>query len=339
MRHQERIQNPLEIDQLLIERSLNEDKEVIVQFSDKLYDDRLLDELNTLCLKYDEYFTIRFYGHHRDKFDCKIIEKIPNVKSLNVDCLTKADNVEYLKMPQFLKRLSLGIYELKDTEILNFENFKNLEKLVVTETKTKALNLVYLKDYLNLSDLIICGHAKNIDALGNLKNLASLGLNSISKVSLEFINQLSQLKTLNIALGGRENILEIKENTIENLNLIWIRGFNDLSNIGQFKKLKMLSIEDNIRLKQIVFDKELINLTYIKVINCKTLSSITGLEKPPALNHLRIYKTNIDFDEFIKQARPPSLSIFAFYTAKTKIDKVLKDRLKELGYTDGLDIS
>ncbi|SDL72654.1 hypothetical protein SAMN04487898_12383 [Pedobacter sp. ok626] len=35
--------------------------------------------------------------------------------------------------------------------------------------------------------------------------------------------------------------------------------------------------------------------------------------------------------------RPNSLKILAFYTTKAKIDKIIKERLKSMGYTDGLD--
>ncbi len=85
------------------------------------------------------------------------------------------------------------------------------------------------------------------------------------------------------------------------------------------------------------FDKEISTLTDFKLINCKTFKSLTGLEKLSGLNQLRIYKTGINFDEFIKQKFPKSLDILAFYTAKTKIDKEIKERLLKLGYKDGLD--
>jgi len=90
-------------------------------------------------------------------------------------------------------------------------------------------------------------------------------------------------------------------------------------------------------LPKIHFDKELTNLTDIKVLNCKTLISLTGLENLPALHQLRVSKTDIDFEKFIQQPLPSKLKILAFYTSKNKVDSQLKSRLKELGYIDGLD--
>ncbi len=337
MRPQNRINNPVKIDRLLIDKELKDGKLVIVQFSDKTYSDKILAELNELCLEYDENFSLRFYGHYQGSFDCKVLLKLPSLKSLWLDCLMKADNLEILKQLKNLKRLSLGVFELKDTEIFQANNFQNLNELIIGETKTKALNLEYLKNYSDLRQLIICGHKKNIDAVGNLTNLEFLGLNSISKVPLNFVNNLKKLKSLHFVLGGRENLDEIEENEIENLEIIRVRAFNSLRNISNFKKLKRLQIEDQIKFKELHFNQELPSLRDFKILNCKTFKHLSGLENLNNLSQLRVYKTDIDFDSFINQSFPKSLDILAFYTSKTKIDKGIKERLLKLGYKDGLE--
>ena len=337
MRPQNRINNPEKIDRLLIDKDLKEGKLVIVQFSDKLYTDKILADLNDLCLEYDDNFSVRFYGHYQGSFDCKTLLKLPNIKALWLDCLLKADNLEILTELQNLRRLSLGVFELKETEILQANNLTNLKELIIGETRTKALNLQYLENYKDLNYLIICGHTKNIDVVGNLAELEYLGLNSISKVQLDFVNKLKKLKSLHFVLGGRENLDEIEENEIETLEIIRVRAFNSFKNISNFKKLKNLQIEDQIQLTEIHFDKEIPTLTDFKLINCKTFKSLTGLEKLNGLKQLRIYKTEINFDEFIQQHFPKSLDILAFYTSKTKIDKEIKERLFKLGYKDGLE--
>lgn len=337
MRPQNRINNPEKIDRLSIDKDLKDGKLVIVQFSDKLYTDKILAELNELCLEYNDNFSIRFYGHYQGSFDCKTLLKLPNIIALWLDCLLKADNLEVLTDLKNLRRLSLGVFELKETEIFQANNLKNLKELIIGETRTKALNLQYLENYTDLNYLIICGHTKNINVVGKLTELEYLGLNSISKVKLDFVNKLKRLKSLHFILGGRENLNEIEENEIETLEIIRVRAFNSFKNISNFKKLKNLQIEDQIQLTDIHFDKEVSTLTDFKLINCKTFKSITGLEKLSGLKQLRIYKTEINFDEFVKQQFPKSLDILAFYTAKTKIDKEIKERLLILGYKDGHD--
>ncbi|HEA31470.1 MAG TPA: hypothetical protein ENH91_16010 [Leeuwenhoekiella sp.] len=337
MKPQIRIDNPTKIDHLLIDKDLKKGKLVIIQFSDKTYSDKLLSELNELCLEFDENFTVRFYGIYQNSFDCETLSKLPNLKSLWLEGYLKAYNLKVLKELKNLKRLGLGLLELEDLEILKENNFQNLEELIIGGTKTKAIDLQYLKNYRDLKSLSLCGHTKNIDVVGKLRNLEVLRLTSIPEVSLKFINNLEKLNSLSFLLGGRENLDEIEENEIENLEIIRVQGFNSFKNITNFKNLKNLQIEDQIQFKELDFAQELPNLKDFKLGNCKTFEKLTGLHKLINLNQLRIYKTNIDFDDFINQIFPNSLDILAFYTSKSKIDKEIKERLQKLGYRDGLE--
>ncbi|MEO6851960.1 MAG: hypothetical protein ABI203_05055, partial [Mucilaginibacter sp.] len=140
-------------------------------------------------------------------------------------------------------------------------------------------------------------------------------------------------KTLSIILGGRDNINEIGENKIENLDIIWVRGFNDLSSLKNFKYLKELQVEDEIKLQEIEFPR-LDYLHDVKILNCKTLKSIKGLENLKALEGLRISQPMMGFDDFIAGTFPKSLKTLAFYTWKSKQDKIIRKRLDELGYVE-----
>lgn len=332
MRLQARIFNPKKIDRLLIDQELKDGKIVIVQFGDKSYSDKILADLNELCLKYDENFSVRFFGHYLEHFDCKTLLKIPNVKALWLDCMREVSHIEALTELQHLRRLSLGIFELKETEIFQASNFKNLKELIIGDTRTKSLNLKYLENFRDLNSLVISGHSKNIEVIGELTNIETLSLNSSSKVPVGFVNKLRKLKSLHFILGGRENLDEISENEIETLEIVRVRGFNSFHNISNFKKLKHLIIEDQIQLQEFHFPEELLSMEDLKLINCKTLKSLTGINKLKNLKQLRVSKTQIDFEKFITQPFPKSLDILTFYTSKTKIDNAIEERLLKMGY-------
>lgn len=331
-----RITNPEKFDYGFINDELINGKHVIIQFNSEVYNKQMLSELNELCGQFEANFSVRFFGFYQTSFDCNTLLQLPNVKSLYVDCLLSATNTDVIQKLEKLERFWLGIHELNDTEILRFSNLKRVKELAVLETKTKALNLEYLKEYKALEYLIIGEHTKNIEAIGYVGTLKHLSLNSIKKVGISFINKLKQLKTLRIILGGRENILEIVENEIENLDIIWVRGFNDLSNIGVFKKLKTLSIEDNIQLGELNFAIEMTNLNKLMIGNCKTLSKLSGLENLTELQRLNIYKTSLDFEKLVHGKLPKSLKSFNFYTAKSKPDKLIRQKLDEMGYVQFL---
>lgn len=250
-----------------------------------------------------------------------------------MDCIQRVKNIEALQALPFHQKLGLGVFYLEDTEILNFDNFKQVDELYIYETHKKNINLQYLEDYTDVKFLINCGHTKNIDSIGRLKDLEVLYLNSVSKVPLNFINRLSKLKTLKIILGGRENINEILENEIEHLEIIWVRGFCDLSNLHRFNNLKVLQVKDQKQLKEITFPY-LPKVEDVKILNCKSLERVNGLDNLPQLKGLRFYQTNVAYKELMNQPLPATLKVFAFYTTKSKQDKIIREDLDERGYVE-----
>jgi protein phosphatase 1 regulatory subunit 7 len=176
---QNRINDPTKIDAEYISKEMELGKHVILQFSDGTFNDKMLAELDILCKKFSSDFGVRFYGHYSSAFDFKILLRLPNVKCLYVDCLTNAVNLETLGELKGLEALSLGVFELKDMEILDLPNLKNLDELIVTETRSRAFNLGYLKDYKNLRRLIVGGTLKILNQLGKLLNsIFSLSIRS-----------------------------------------------------------------------------------------------------------------------------------------------------------------
>ena len=117
------------IDKVLIESELSNGKEVIVQFVTKSYTSKLLSDLNELCSRNDKNLCIRFYGHYRSHFDCATVLQIPDVKCLHIDCCDNIEHINCLSELLHLEEIGLGIFELQQTEILGYNNFKKLKAL------------------------------------------------------------------------------------------------------------------------------------------------------------------------------------------------------------------
>ncbi|SEG23734.1 hypothetical protein [Paenibacillus sp. UNC499MF] len=325
------IDNPAALDRVQIEQDLHSGNQVIVQFSHPDFYGSILEEVDELCARWNEDFGVRFYAHYSLSFDCHTLLRIPHVKMLQLNSLVQAHNTEALAKLDNLSSLSLEIYELENSEILGMDTLRSLKILNVIFDK-KTLNLQYFKEFSCLEELHVGGKVKNLDAIGYLEDLNYLALHSISKLPLHFINRLRKLKHLRILLGGREHIQEIEENEIGDLEIVRVRGFHDLTNITAFQALNRLVIEDQIQLQEISFDQEMKALEELSIRNCKGLSRLTGLERLPVLHKLRLLKTAIDFDSFINQKLPNSLSSVEFATFKSKADREIQQSLLKLGY-------
>lgn len=325
------INNPIALDRVQIEQDLRGGNQVIVQFSHPEFYGSILEEVDELCARWDEDFGVRFYAHYSLSFDCQNLLRIPHVKMLQLNSLVQAHNTEALAKLDNLYSLSLGIYELENSEILGIDTLRSLKILNIISDK-KILNLQYFKEFSYLEELHVGGKVKNLDAIGYLEDLNYLALHSISKLPLHFINRLRKLKNLRILLGGREHIQEIEENEIEDLEISRVRGFHDLTNITAFKALNRLVIEDQIQLQEISFNQEMKALEELSIRNCKGLTRLVGMEQLPLLHKLRIFKTAIDFDSFINQKLPNSLSSVEFATFKSKADQEIQQSLLKLGF-------
>ncbi|MEK8130106.1 hypothetical protein WMW72_19560 [Paenibacillus filicis] len=325
------INNPVALDPVQIKQDLHDGNQVIVQFSHPDFYGSILEEVDELCARLDENFGVRFYGHYSLSFDGRTLLRIPHVKMLHLNSLTQAHNTDTLAMLEHLHSLHLGIYELENSDILGIDSLRSLRNLSIISEK-KLLNLLYVKEFSHLEQLHVGGKVKNLDAVGHLQDLNYLALHSISKLPLHFVNQLNKLKHLRILLGGREHIQEIEENEIDDLEIVRVRGFHDLSNITAFKALTRLAIEDQIQLQEIGFDREMNALEELSIFNCKGLTRLLNMEQLPALRKLRIFKTAIDFDSFIHQKLPSALTEFEFATSKSKLDQEIQESLFKLGF-------
>ncbi len=328
-----RITDPSFLDEAYIDHLIAEGLNVIVQFSKRCFDHPLLIEINELCKKYGPEFEVRFYGFYSDSFDCQDLRRIQNVKNLSVDCLCRADNTDAFSSLEELDKLSLGIFDMQDLSILDLPNFRSLKHLTIGETSKGSYDLSSLIYFDDLETLSIQAHTKNIDAIGHLKNLKNLGLSSIKRKSLEFVNSIKSLRSLFIILGGRENINEVAGDEIEELEIIRVRGLCELSYLERFRKLKKLRVEDQIRLESIRFSSTVSDLETVWFANCKNLSSIIGLEHLMSLRELHLAVTNLDFSSFIEQEMPNSLRRIHFFTGKQRQNEKIHAEILNRGYS------
>ncbi len=325
------INDPAALDRVQIKQELRDGNQVIVQFSHPDFYGSMLEEVDELCARFDENFGVRFYGHYSLSFDGRTLLRIPHVKMLHLNSLVHAHNIETLAALEHLHSLNVNIHELENPDILGIDSLRSLRDLVMISDK-KMLNLQYLEAFSHLELLHVGGKVRNLDAVGNLENLNYLALHSISKCPLHFINRLKKLRHLRIFLGGREHIQEIEENEIDDLEICRVRGFHDLGNITKFRALTRLKVEDQAQLREVDFDLGMETLEEIAILNCKGLAHLSGIERLSSLRKLRIFKTAIDFDSFIRHKLPGSLSEFEFITSKSKTDQEIQDLLLKLGF-------
>ncbi|MBV1909534.1 MAG: hypothetical protein KUG78_09445 [Kangiellaceae bacterium] len=331
----ERINNPENITQEEIDTILADGKKPIIQFSKDSYLPSLLKKLDSLCEIYGEELEVRFYGHYGGAFNAKTLLSVPHVVNLSVDCLQHIESHEEIGKLQNLKSLSFGVYYFEDKSFLSLLNLKAINRLVLGENHKKNIDLSYLSQCENIKELYVVGHTKHIDRLASLPKLKKLSLGSIGKKqNLQFVNKIDRLESLTLILGGRESFEEVINPNLKKIEIIRVRGLKRLGDISRFPKLSYLQIEDQIKLKKVDFSKPLLDLEEFKVITCKSLKLLNGLNKLESLGNMRIYATDIDINDILNSELPKNLKVFAFYTGKVKKDKEIRTILDSRGFSE-----
>lgn len=323
------IQNPDRIDAAAINAAIAAGRPVLVQFDTLGEPGPLLPELDLLAATHGTALTIRIYGYDPRVFDTRMLRALPHVASLSIDCHRNARHLETLGELRHLKRLDLGVYELAQTDILQLENLHGLEYLSLGESAKNNIDLAPLRHYTQLSSLVIEGHATQIATLASLPALTQLSLFRIkNKVALDFIGGVARLEQLLLQLGGRESIREIVAPQLNRLEIIRVRGLDDLGDLGRFPLLRQLWVEDQIKLKQLDVGGNPL-LEQLHLLTCKGLEQLTGLSDLGMLRQLIVSETRLDIDALLAQGMPPSLTDVRFRTGKVKRDEEIAALLEK----------
>lgn len=332
-RQPQRIQNPERIDAGAIRAAIAGGQEVLVQFNTLAEPAPLLADLDALAATCGTALTIRIYGYDPRVFDARILRALPHVASLSIDCHRQAIHLEALGELRHLKRLSLGVYELAQGDILQLDNLRALEHLHLGESARNNIDLAPLRQYAHLTCLTIEGHHQHIETLASLPALHELSLYRIkNKVPLDFISEMSRLDKLLLQLGGRESLAHIEAPLLRKLEVIRVRGLETLGDIGRFPLLQALWVEDQTKLRQIALGTNSV-LERLNLHTCKTLDSLPGLATLPALRQLSASGTMLDIDALLAHGLPASLTHARLRTGRKTRDDAIAARLAELGYT------
>ncbi|MDN2715140.1 hypothetical protein [Janthinobacterium sp. SUN120] len=326
------IQNPEHIDAAAIRAAIAAGKQVLVQFNTLAKPEPLLADLDALAATCGTALTIRIYGYDPRVFDASILRALPHVASLSIDYHRQAIHLEALGELRHLKRLSLGVYELAQADILQLESLRGLEYLHLGESAKNNIDLAPLRHYTHLASLVLEGHHQRIDTLTGLPALNELSLYRIkNKVPLDFISEMGRLDRLLLQLGGRESLAHIEAPLLKKLEVIRVRGLETLGDIGRFPLLQALWVEDQIKLRQIALGANPV-LERLNLHTCKTLDSLPGLATLPALRQLSASETMLDIDALLAHGLPPSLTHARLRTGRKTRDDAIAAQLVQLGY-------
>jgi hypothetical protein len=230
---------------------------------------------------------LRVYGFYSSECDLSFLKQLTNLRHFSADCLMRAKGVEYTAELAALQSLSIGIHSLENFDFLSGLAHSGLRKLSLGATKSKKPRLRALERFSELRKLYLEGQEKEIEVISRLPCLEDLTLRSITVNDLGFLCNLSRLWSLDIKLGGINNLSALSGmGGIKYLELWQIRSLADISVISTMHGLQYLFLQSLPHITTIPDLSKLRGLRRMYLENMKGLKDITALAKAPALEEL-----------------------------------------------------
>lgn len=289
--------------------------------------------MSGLCQVFGSSLEVRFFGHYGHDFDARVLSALPDVRWLSVDCLTRIANEDWLYKLPLLERLSFGVSEFDQPDFLDGFQLERITQLSLSETRSRKLDLGGLHRCTSLTELFLQRHTRNIEALARTPVLRTLRLSGMPKqCELSFVGEMPSLQSLTLLLGGRPSLDGVSSRTLQELEIVRVRGLETLGPLDRFPKLRRLQVEDQLQLHSISVAGT--QLREPSLHNCKNLESVTGLDTLAELEHFRVSRTKLDLEALLDRNWPPSMEVMALYSGSQKWNDEARAILDRRGYRE-----
>ncbi len=233
----------------------------IVQFREALSPDEL--ELVSALLRAHPGVGLRVYGFGRGPYPTlDYLEHFPTVERVEIEC-----------------------YDLQDISGLRFLR-PDLKRLSLGQTK-KRFSLALLERFSRLERLWLFGHTKEIEVLGQLKQLRRLSLRGITLPSLRLLTSLDQLEIFELKLGGTRDLGELPRiGRLRYFEAFLVRGLSDLGPVAEIESLEYLFVQAQKQVISLPSFERTVRLRRVHLETMKGLKDLAALSRAPALETL-----------------------------------------------------
>jgi hypothetical protein len=253
-----------------------------------------LDRIQQVCAALGERFGLRFYDHTSDVFDATLLDHLSEVRTLAIDSLGRASNLDAVARLPKLKDLRFGPAFAEGADALARMGVERLVKFTLAGSPSPPLDLTPLGRSTSLRELRLLGRGKNTAAIGAIPSLRELALHPSPKESLEFVGGLQGLEVLKLVLGRKESIADVPPlPNLRDLSCFEVALLQDLGDLQRFPSLRRLQLSDLKRLPEIVTGPGNQALEHMRLYSVPGLHTVHGLSALPALKTLWAYDSRL----------------------------------------------
>lgn len=304
---------------------------LLIQFSrPESYTAAVLRGVNEACRVVEDRLQVRFFGHYGTRFDAGLLEHLPEVRNLSVDCLSEIIHEEAIGRLPKLRQLAFGVFELNRPDFLETLELERLERVALFENRGRNIVLSPLARCGSLSELMVEGHSQGIDAIANLPSLRRMTLRSFGKAhGLGFIASLPNLKDLALGLGGRSDIADLSSRSLEILKILRVRGLTTVGDLSRTPALSSLCIEDQPQVSEL--DLRGVQMERLWLNNCRNLRELIGLDAQSRIRQFFASRVSLDLDALRDRDWPAAAYSVRLHSGRRRWDDAAEAQLATRG--------
>lgn len=275
-----------------------------------------LDRIQQACDALGDGLEVRFYDHFEAEFDASVLDRLPGIRCLAIECLGRLRHPEAVGRLPRLTSLLFGQRQIEDAKILAALGVHRLERFTLAGTPKPTIDLSPLAEARSLRSLRLLGHGKNTEAIGQVTSLAELAIQPSAKFSPEVINRLASLESLKFVLGNANSILAIESlPALRDLSFREVRNLEDLGDLQRFPRLRRLQLSDQPKVTELRVGRRNAALEHLYLYSLPRLHKLEGFSELSAVKSLFAYDSRLDLPW---SKLPRSLTHFQLVTKAVK---------------------
>ena len=200
----------------------------------------------------------------------------------------------------------------------------------------KRLSLSPLSRFRHLRSLRLDGQNTDIEVVGQLGDLQSVQLRSVTLPDLSLLKPLRSLRVLGLYFGGTKNLSLLPEfSALRFLDLLRVKGLSDLSPVGGINNLEYLRLDGLRQVEALPPMEGLVGLQRLWIDTMRGLTELTPIRDAPLLHHLGVVNmTHLQPSAFEPLVGHPTLKTLTCGLGSQDRDRTVR---KILGLPDGGD--
>lgn len=197
-------------------------------------------------------------------------------------------DLSFYKLIPNIRKFTIATYNIKDYSILK-SNTK-LKQFGIEETKSKAVDLSFIKEFKDLEALYVDGMKKGLENVGHLLNLQTLTFRGVKLENLDFLIKLTKLKELNLLYGSYKDLNAVsKLKALKELEISRVRQIPNYHFLSNLDSLEKLCFEGMSEIKNLPDLSGLKSLKRIQVDNNSRLDDISSISQISNLEEFLLF--------------------------------------------------